>query len=170
MPTNGPRASGRPRVYAVPDWGRVDEMRRQGWTWAKIATAVGNTGDNLKQLHHLRTHPESVERQRARSRATARRGSRKRRARIDDLLTAAKDRPCVDCGIRLPTQCMDLDHVQGVKEFNLAWSKGGKCYATFEQIAAEIAKCEVRCPNCHRLRHYRLRYADPASRQTKLAL
>jgi hypothetical protein len=48
---------------------------------------------------------------------------------------------------------MDLDHVRGEKAFGL--SKHRERYSTFAEMEAEIAKCEVRCPNCHRLRHWR---------------
>ena len=68
------------------------------------------------------------------------------------LLREAKADPCVDCGLTLPPECMELDHVRGRKRFNLCVS-AAKSYGP-ETIRAEIAKCDVRCPNCHRLRHY----------------
>lgn len=70
------------------------------------------------------------------------------------LTLEARQTPCVDCGSRLPAEIMELDHVRGVKAFGF----GGKIRSrTTEEVTAEIAKCEVRCPNCHRLRHYRER-------------
>lgn len=77
--------------------------------------------------------------------------------RLSQPIRDAKDRPCQDCGTQLPPEVMELDHVRGEKVFGLA-----KWYAhklppgrtREEMIAEEIAKCEVRCPNCHRMRHY----------------
>lgn len=66
------------------------------------------------------------------------------------MIRAAKDRPCVDCGIQLPPEIMDLDHVRGEKLFDLSRAAA---YSRL-RIQAELDKCEVRCPNCHRLRHY----------------
>lgn len=59
--------------------------------------------------------------------------------------------PCVDCGERDPI-VLEFDHVRGTKEFNLA-SAGPKGYG-LEKIKAEIAKCDVRCCNCHRRATY----------------
>lgn len=58
-----------------------------------------------------------------------------------------KDRPCADCGGSFPPECMDFDHVRGRKEFEI-----GKSNFPVERLAAEIAKCEVVCANCHRIR------------------
>jgi hypothetical protein len=66
------------------------------------------------------------------------------------IIREAKSGPCVDCDTIYPPECMDLDHVRGIKEFCL--SKGHAYSKT--RILAEIAKCELRCPTCHRLRHY----------------
>lgn len=65
---------------------------------------------------------------------------------------AAKDGPCVDCGVQLPAAVMELDHVRG-KSFALAQAAVAR--RRLEDVLAEIAKCELRCPNCHRMRHYR---------------
>ena len=47
---------------------------------------------------------------------------------------------------------MDFDHVRGTKVTILAKLRSGR--ASLSKIEAEIAKCEVVCANCHRIRTY----------------
>lgn len=79
-----------------------------------------------------------------------RRANAKRMPPLTAILREAKSQPCVDCGIRLPWQCMDLDHVRGAKVRTIGNATGFNA----ETLRAEIAKCEIRCPTCHRLRHF----------------
>lgn len=62
----------------------------------------------------------------------------------------AKDVPCADCGRNWPAVAMDFDHVRGVKIGNIASmvSSGYK----IDLIKAEVAKCDVVCACCHRIR------------------
>lgn len=62
---------------------------------------------------------------------------------IDYLLT----HPCVDCGETNPL-VLDFDHVDDDKEANVSQLIANDY--SFERIKEEIAKCEVRCGNCHR--------------------
>jgi len=63
---------------------------------------------------------------------------------IDDL----KNRPCADCEGTFLAFCMDWDHVRGLKIRNISRMKT----SNREGILAEIAKCDLVCANCHRLR------------------
>lgn len=63
------------------------------------------------------------------------------------LIRAAKNQPCMDCGNRFPLCCMDFDH-RGEKEYNIA----SMAHCREEVILAEIAKCDVVCACCHRIR------------------
>ncbi len=57
--------------------------------------------------------------------------------------------PCVDCG-QTDIRLLEFDHVQGKKSDNISRMIGiGYSWPTIE---AEIAKCEVRCANCHRIK------------------
>ena len=57
---------------------------------------------------------------------------------------------CVDCGFGGHPAAMEFDHVRGRKSQNVSsMVKSGYAWAT---ILTEIAKCEVRCSNCHRRR------------------
>ena len=57
--------------------------------------------------------------------------------------------PCVDCGINYPYYVMDFDHVRGQKHANVM-----ELVSTLskKRIDQEIAKCEIVCSNCHRIR------------------
>jgi hypothetical protein len=57
------------------------------------------------------------------------------------------EHPCVDCGERDPI-VLEFDHVRGEKEFSVAQSV--RLGLSLDSIIEEIAKCEVRCANCHR--------------------
>jgi hypothetical protein len=75
-----------------------------------------------------------------------RRGDRFRR-----LMAVEKDKPCVDCGVKYPTCVMDFDHLpQFKKSFEISSANGG----SIKRIMDEIAKCELVCSNCHRMRTY----------------
>ena len=64
-----------------------------------------------------------------------------------DLLKAA---PCLDCSRTYPPVAMDFDHVRGEKVSGIArmWSWRR------ERVLAELAKCDLVCANCHRVRTY----------------
>jgi hypothetical protein len=56
--------------------------------------------------------------------------------------------PCADCG-ESDARCLDFDHVRGKKVCAISQMIGNY---SWESIEREIAKCEVRCANCHRKR------------------
>lgn len=64
------------------------------------------------------------------------------------------ERGCTDCGYRTHAVALDFDHLPGaMKLYRIACMAGLRR----ELIDAEIAKCEVVCSNCHRVRtHDRL--------------
>ncbi len=61
----------------------------------------------------------------------------------------------MDCKGRFPYYVMDLDHVRGEKvcQVSLMVSIG----FSDEEIVDEIAKCDVVCANCHRVRTHKHR-------------
>jgi hypothetical protein len=81
-------------------------------------------------------------------------------ARRDDnaarLIAHLGRHPCVDCGETDPVVLL-FDH-QGDKTQNVSriLSAGG----TWAEVMSEVAKCEVRCANCHWRRHARERRRD----------
>ena len=68
------------------------------------------------------------------------------RSRISSYLST---HPCVDCG-RVDIRLLEFDHVYGQKSRGIAdlltWG------FNWPTIESEIAKCEVRCANCHRIK------------------
>ena len=74
---------------------------------------------------------------------------RERRERNRAIVAAAKQRPCLDCGHEYPAVVMDFDHVRGEKLGDISTLKQ---HAPTGALIAEIAKCDVVCSNCHRLR------------------
>lgn len=68
------------------------------------------------------------------------------------LIDYLKSHPCVDCGNK-DYRVLDFDHVNGIKSFSIA--KGvGSSTRSWASIQKEIDKCQVRCSNCHRIRHF----------------
>jgi hypothetical protein len=66
-----------------------------------------------------------------------------------NLHTYLSCHPCVDCAVG-DIRILEFDHVQGVK-----YEEVGRLLtnaASWPRIEAEIAKCEVRCANCHRIK------------------
>jgi hypothetical protein len=73
--------------------------------------------------------------------------SRDRRAKFLAEYKLAKG--CADCGYNAHSEALDFDHLPGTKKlFNIGYGKDH----LLEAILAEIAKCEVVCANCHRVR------------------
>lgn len=69
------------------------------------------------------------------------------------LIFTAKSVPCADCRVSYPPVVMDFDHVRGEKLKNVSRMRS----VALDKLVAEIAKCDVVCSNCHRLRtHARL--------------
>jgi len=73
--------------------------------------------------------------------------SKKLRSQNQAWLQGLKTGPCRDCRQTFPPTCMDFDHLSN-KRFNI----GNMKTRSRKQIRAEIAKCELVCSNCHRLR------------------
>ncbi len=61
------------------------------------------------------------------------------------------DSGCSDCGYSESAEALDLDHMPGSdKRFNV--SQFSRSNRNLTQILEELAKCEVVCANCHRVR------------------
>lgn len=86
-------------------------------------------------------------RKRNRGRVQATRRAQYERIRL--IVEAAKSKPCADCGKFYHFCIMDFDHVRGTKKREVSKMNSTK------SVIAEIAKCDVVCSNCHRLRTFK---------------
>jgi acetolactate synthase regulatory subunit len=66
------------------------------------------------------------------------------------LIEKIKADPCTDCGRTFDACAMDFDHVHGDKTDNIAQMVNAAY--SIETLKAEIAKCELVCACCHRVR------------------
>ena len=82
--------------------------------------------------------------------------NRKRRNNIRAVLNSLKEnKPCADCrGTFLPCQ-MDWDHVDPSTKIGGVSNLASRHY--LNRTLEEIAKCELVCANCHRLRTWKRR-------------
>jgi hypothetical protein len=74
----------------------------------------------------------------------------KQKAALAKYIRELKEKsPCGDCGKFYPYYVMDFDHVRGQKQKNVM-----ELIPTLskKKIDEEIAKCEIVCSNCHRVR------------------
>ena len=85
---------------------------------------------------------------------SARYSEYKRRRRARAFIRKAKDVPCADCGIRYDHWIMEFDHTED-KAFTVSHIQ--HAHLRLDLLAAEIAKCDVVCANCHRERTWRRR-------------
>ena len=85
------------------------------------------------------------------------RTKRRRQATILDRCRAV---PCSDCGERYPPCAMDFDHRDPSTKRAAVTRMIGR--AGTQRLLDEIAKCDIVCANCHRLRTSRRRSAATA--------
>lgn len=113
-------------------WKNKKNSTRQGW--CKFCQASAN------KIHYQNNKQAYLDR------ATTR-NARVNTENKQRLYVYLSSHPCVDCG-ETNIRVLEFDHVRGSKTLDIArlldratsWSK----------IETEIAKCEVRCANCHR--------------------
>jgi 5-methylcytosine-specific restriction endonuclease McrA len=76
------------------------------------------------------------------------------RDQVHALCDAIKEelagKACVDCGER-DQRTLDFDHVWGVKLFPI--SDAIRKMVSLQELKLEIAKCRIRCRNCHLKEH-----------------
>lgn len=78
----------------------------------------------------------------------------KQRKELRQWLDNLKSAPCTDCNRSFPPICMDWDHVRG-KRSDVSYLVSR--LRPKDVILREIAKCELVCSNCHRIRTHKRR-------------
>jgi len=104
-----------------------------------------NEADERASIEAYRTHDIDAEQRKGS-------GANKRRRERKQFLYKRKSVPCQDCGVRYPPYVMDFDHVRGDKVMDI--SDMISAAVSWDVLIAEVAKCEVVCANCHRIRTY----------------
>lgn len=88
---------------------------------------------------------ENPERWKEISRRAMAKRRKERREKLDEWKAG---KPCKDCRGVFPVECMDFDHLED-KKFQIGQSH---CNHSWETVLSEIAKCDLVCANCHRIR------------------
>jgi hypothetical protein len=125
--------------YRPKQWWKKSKRSRgslNGGQWMKKMKAEGRWTEAHEEKYRKHVNNSLRKRQQA------------RRKYIDALKLS---RGCADCGYNAHAAALDFDHLPGTeKKFNIAnyvWLMGKG-----SDLEAEIAKCEVVCSNCHRVR------------------
>ena len=93
------------------------------------------------RLRHYRKNKQAYINRASRSREEVK--SRMRKYKTEN--------PCMDCGNFFHFSAMDFDHRPGeLKRFQI-----GSEFSTWARTLAEIAKCDLVCANCHRVRTWK---------------
>ena len=93
-----------------------------------------------------------------------------RLSKVAELLAYTREikerTPCADCGHKFHHIAMDFDHLpEHVKLFTI--SRMVQKTISMATLKAEIAKCEVVCACCHRVRTFNRKLAAKAARSAR---
>ena len=120
---------------------QIIALRNQGMTYKQIQKELRCSKGTIS--YYL--SPGGVEKRRAVQRAA--------RDRNSELIKRLKEStPCADCGQYFPSYVMDFDHLKD-KGFGIARYRS-KCVSE-KTLKSEMAKCEIVCSNCHRVRTHK---------------
>lgn len=81
-----------------------------------------------------------------------------RRRQKERLLDLKKNTPCHDCGQKFHPFIMEFDHFDPA---NKLFSIGKSGRVSDKQLREEMAKCNLVCANCHKLRTFRRHQQNP---------
>jgi len=111
----------------------------------------GTSTRQVASRRYYEKHRDEILASRKQTRGAANERKKRTIRTLQAYVTELKtDKPCADCGKIYPPYVMDFDHVRGVKVRNIARIVKDGC--SREMLDEEIAKCELVCSNCHRIR------------------
>ena len=91
-----------------------------------------------------RYYAENLEKHR---KAVAAQVAKTRAAHLERIGDYLLEHPCVDCG-EADIRVLDFDHRDGEDKTGEVMKLAKAAYS-WQRVSAEIAKCDVRCRNCH---------------------
>lgn len=103
--------------------------------------------NRLCKKHHNEYTREHYQKNKEGYKERARERKRQLVAKVSEIKAST---PCADCGIKYPSYVMDFDHLpqfEKVADVTALIRLGG-----WKRVFDEIAKCEIVCANCHRVR------------------
>lgn len=143
---------------AIADPAAASKNRLRAGSWGLNDGAAMSPLVNLEDFNHRAVgytrkyqtqHPETAQAWQDANRDRINANARQRGEKLLAWFRALKTGPCKDCGGTFPPVCMDFDHRDRSTKVAdvsvLARSSKAKCLA-------EIAKCDLVCANCHRIR------------------
>ncbi len=77
--------------------------------------------------------------------------SQRERDKRRQLIIKLKSVPCADCGKKYPYFVMDFDHRDPSQKLFTVSAMGTR---SIKILLREIAKCDIVCANCHRIRSW----------------
>lgn len=114
-------------------------LREEGKSYRQIQSELGCSKGTI--AYHCGAGQKDKAKQRIRD---------KRNANVRYTQEFKQLKGCLDCGENYPYWMLELDHCRGEKLDNVS----AMGLVTMEVLIAEIAKCDVVCANCHRIRTY----------------
>ena len=123
------------------------EEAAKHWKRTRPLVPFSRAHKQLSLLPYLKGSPRANERKNRIKRANA-------------LIISLKDSPCVDCNGRFHYSAMDFDHMPGFTKVDTVSNMTSKGKSR-RVLLEEIAKCELVCSNCHRVRTFTRRTTPP---------
>ncbi len=124
---------------------RKGELRRRGVCWKCRGQYAEENFERLQGWRHDFNKKNKTKRY-----DRVKRLKFEAKAYVDDIKA---NNPCVDCGEKFHPVAMDFDHPRGGKTMGVAQLVGSGYKLNL--IKAEIAKCELVCACCHRVRTWK---------------
>ncbi len=143
--------------------GHISKMVQVGYSWPTIEAEIAKCEVRCVNCHRIKTGSTDdkngswrhffdslTDRLSSDSKRSleAMRMAQKRTKNQQILYAYLSENPCIDCS-NSDIRVLEFDHVRGKKHSSI--SRLLTSGATWERIQTEIAKCEVRCANCHRI-------------------